>query len=515
MVPAQPLLSVRIRQPTTVGGQPYVKVVDLPRFFKDRPSLDESPQYLAGWLAGYFAADGCVAADGTVILNSADRSNLEFVRDVCTRLGSRHLRHHDAEPARHRRSPERPAPGAPHRRRSRSRTSSCCPSTVGASRSRQKAFHRRGWVVRSVEPTDRVEEVYLRGRRRHARLRARGQHPHGQLLRLPEERRRDHVHSRARASRLRRGGRATRRRAPGITLRYDDASFSKDRKRKQRLHEAVAAAIDFYHQLLLDSRDAGTARRYLRSRGFDGDVARRFSLGWSPDGFDALSAHLQKQKFSRDDIVDAGLAFVNKANKLQDSFRGRVMFPIWDTRGEPVGFGGRTLDAQGPKYKNTAETRALPEVAVALRPALGEGRDRRARRGRDLRGLHRRDGVRARGRAERGRDVRHRARRRALPHAEEPRPQGRCSRTTPTAPAKRPPNAATSGSSATRCSSRSPISQPVAIPADVWRDDPRSVGERGEGRDAVPRVPHRAAARGVRPVDASRAARAPASARRR
>ena len=47
---------------------------------------------------------------------------------------------------------------------------------------------------------------------------------------------------------------------------------------------------------------------------------------------------------------------MNKANKLQDSFRSRVMFPIWDARGEPVGFGGRALDAQGPKYKNTAET---------------------------------------------------------------------------------------------------------------------------------------------------------------
>ena len=142
----------------------------------------------------------------------------------------------------------------------------------------------------------------------------------------------------------------------GITLRYDDESHSKDRQRKQRLSAAVAEAIDFYHHLLLDSDSAGTARRYLRSRGFDGDVARRFSLGWSPDGFDVASSHLQKKKFSRDDIVDAGLAFVNKANKLQDSFRGRVMFPIWDARGDPVGFGGRTLDAQGPKYKNTADT---------------------------------------------------------------------------------------------------------------------------------------------------------------
>jgi DNA primase len=142
-----------------------------------------------------------------------------------------------------------------------------------------------------------------------------------------------------------------------ITLRYDDANYSKARKRQQRLHEASQAAIDFYHARLLDAPDAGEARRYLRSRGFDGDVARRFSLGFSPDGYDALSVHLQQKKFSREDVTDAGLAFVNRANKLQDAFRGRLMFPIWDTRGDPVGFGARILaGGQGPKYKNTAET---------------------------------------------------------------------------------------------------------------------------------------------------------------
>jgi DNA primase len=141
----------------------------------------------------------------------------------------------------------------------------------------------------------------------------------------------------------------------GITLRYDDASFSAERKRKQRLHDAVDAAIAFYLDLLLRAPEAGNARGYLRSRGYDGEVVRRFSLGYSPDSFDALSRHLQNQKFSRNDIVDAGLAFVNRTQKLQDQFRGRLMFPIWDTRGDAVGFGGRTLDGNGPKYKNSAE----------------------------------------------------------------------------------------------------------------------------------------------------------------
>jgi DNA primase len=142
----------------------------------------------------------------------------------------------------------------------------------------------------------------------------------------------------------------------GITLRYDDKAIAKDRTKKQRLSEAVAAAIAFYHALLIESADGGLARRYLRSRGFDGDAARQFQLGWSPDSWDQLSVHLQKQKFARDDIVDAGLAFVNKVNKLQDQFRARLMFPIYDSRGEAAGFGGRALGADGPKYKNSPET---------------------------------------------------------------------------------------------------------------------------------------------------------------
>ncbi len=142
----------------------------------------------------------------------------------------------------------------------------------------------------------------------------------------------------------------------GITLRYDSTAVSQDRQRKDRLAAAVSAAIDFYHRILLEQPEGGRARGYLRSRGFDGDAARRFVIGWSPDGFDALSGYLQAEKHQRDDIVAAGLAFVNKSNRLQDSFRSRLMFPIYDRAGTAVGFGGRSLSADGPKYKNTADS---------------------------------------------------------------------------------------------------------------------------------------------------------------
>jgi len=172
----------------------------------------------------------------------------------------------------------------------------------------------------------------------------------------------------------------------GVTLRYDDAAVTRDRQRRDRLVEATAAAVDFYHRLLLDDSGAGVARRYLRSRGFDGDVARAFSIGWSPDRYDALSVHLQRdKKFARQDLVDAGLAFVNRVNKLQDFFRGRVMFPIFDVRGDPVAFGGRALEG-GPKYKNSPESSiyqksrvlyglnwAKPEIVAKSQAVICEG----------------------------------------------------------------------------------------------------------------------------------------------
>ncbi len=142
----------------------------------------------------------------------------------------------------------------------------------------------------------------------------------------------------------------------GITLRYDDKRVSEDRKRRDRLVEVVETAVAWCHELLLTDPDAGGARKALRSRGFDGDVARRFRLGFAPSGWDKLARHLTKAGFTRRDVVDAGMAFVNKADRLQDHLRGRLLFPIYDREGHAVGFGGRALGDDGPKYKNTGET---------------------------------------------------------------------------------------------------------------------------------------------------------------
>ena len=141
----------------------------------------------------------------------------------------------------------------------------------------------------------------------------------------------------------------------GYQLTYTSGGQSKDRQRSKQLTEIMAQAVEWYHNRLLTAPDARMARDYLRDRGLSGDVAREFKLGWAPDDWDALSRDIG---VSIDLLRETGLGFVNKRGKPQDSFRARVMFPIFRDSGEPVAFGGRILpgSADPAKYKNSPET---------------------------------------------------------------------------------------------------------------------------------------------------------------
>lgn len=149
----------------------------------------------------------------------------------------------------------------------------------------------------------------------------------------------------------------------GITLRYTDANEGENRKRRSKLYDAIEQAVDWYHQRLLTSADAGPARAYLRDRGFTGELVREFKMGWAPDDWDALASSLG---LSNKDLIDAGLGFINRRNKQQDAFRGRVMFPIFDAQGRAVGFGGRILPGSDDpaKYKNSAESTVYAKSRV-------------------------------------------------------------------------------------------------------------------------------------------------------
>ena len=140
----------------------------------------------------------------------------------------------------------------------------------------------------------------------------------------------------------------------GIPIR-EDANSGRDSQRRKVFLDAMEQATEWYHQRLLTSADAGQARDYLRSRGYDGEVVRRFRMGWAPDDWDALCQGLA---LSEEIAVGAGLGFVNRRQRLQDAFRARVLFPICDPSGHPVALGGRVLPGSSDpaKYKNSTET---------------------------------------------------------------------------------------------------------------------------------------------------------------
>jgi DNA primase len=137
----------------------------------------------------------------------------------------------------------------------------------------------------------------------------------------------------------------------------DDDKLRAERALRERLYAACGDAARFFHEKLLS--DEGTAARaYLKGRGLDGKTVKRFGLGWAPEGWDGLTAHLLEKGYSRDDLVKAGLALVSKKEqeRIYDVFRGRVIFPIIATNDRVVGFGARTLGSDTPKYINTGDT---------------------------------------------------------------------------------------------------------------------------------------------------------------
>ena len=140
----------------------------------------------------------------------------------------------------------------------------------------------------------------------------------------------------------------------GVTLRYTDRNEGESRRKRDRLVQAMEQVVDWYHTRLLEAPDAAPARKYLRGRGFTGEQVRQYQIGWAPDDWDVM---VRSVGLPRDVLEELGVGLVNKRNRLQDFFRGRVLFPIFDAQGRPVSFGGRVLPGhEGAKYMNTRDT---------------------------------------------------------------------------------------------------------------------------------------------------------------
>ncbi|MEM9740638.1 MAG: DNA primase [Pseudomonadota bacterium] len=128
--------------------------------------------------------------------------------------------------------------------------------------------------------------------------------------------------------------------------------------RLKRLKAACAAAAEFF-QARLRRNDGAAARRYLENkRGLGAQSWTRWGIGFAPDDWRQLYIHLKGAGFSQDEIIGAGLAKISdKGGEPYDVFRNRIMFPIADTKGDVIAFGGRALDPDDKaKYLNSPET---------------------------------------------------------------------------------------------------------------------------------------------------------------
>ncbi len=122
------------------------------------------------------------------------------------------------------------------------------------------------------------------------------------------------------------------------------------------LSDAMTLACNFYRQQL---RSARPAIDYLKGRGLTGEVAAKYWIGYAPDGWDSLREVFTD--YDSDVLVEAGLIIDrtdedNSHRKRYDRFRDRIMFPIRNTKGQVIGFGGRVMGAGEPKYLNSPET---------------------------------------------------------------------------------------------------------------------------------------------------------------
>lgn len=161
----------------------------------------------------------------------------------------------------------------------------------------------------------------------------------------------------------------------GVVLRHEDEGADRDRR---RLLEANRWAARYYHEVLLKTRQAETARAYVRKRRLTDETVEDWVLGYAPDSWDSLLNFLRQKGYKDDEIFRAGLiSRRERGDGHFDRFRGRLMFPIRDAQGNFIGFTGRVMpDASGAEPKDTGKYINTQDTAVYHKSQVLYGLDK-------------------------------------------------------------------------------------------------------------------------------------------
>ncbi len=144
----------------------------------------------------------------------------------------------------------------------------------------------------------------------------------------------------------------------GLEVPSDRRVDSGASEKRKSLYQILDQSSAYFRDQLRSHESKERAVEYLKGRGVSGEIARDFSLGYSPPGWDKLLNKLGTSNADRQLLIDSGMVIENpEENKTYDRFRDRIIFPIKDLRGRTIAFGGRVLDADAkPKYMNSPET---------------------------------------------------------------------------------------------------------------------------------------------------------------
>ncbi|MBQ7338861.1 MAG: DNA primase [Clostridia bacterium] len=150
----------------------------------------------------------------------------------------------------------------------------------------------------------------------------------------------------------------------GIDIPQDGKGSGPGRKNeltRRRVCEMNLAAAKFFRQCLFDPAIGGEAMRYLsEQRRLSGATIKHFGLGYAPATFGMLTDYMHKLGYTDEELITAFLCGKSqKTGRAYDYFRNRVMFPIIDTSGNIIAFGGRVMDDSKPKYLNSSDTPAF------------------------------------------------------------------------------------------------------------------------------------------------------------
>lgn len=142
-----------------------------------------------------------------------------------------------------------------------------------------------------------------------------------------------------------------------LKLSSDSELSTKEYEEKEKLYMACQLALQYFGKCLRHKKVGLAASEYLRKRGIDTSLTEKFQVGFAPPSWDSLVRYLTRHGVSMDVALRAGLVSQKQdASGFVDRFRNRIMFPIFDSWGRVVGFGGRVLGDDVPKYLNSPET---------------------------------------------------------------------------------------------------------------------------------------------------------------